>query len=175
LKEAGRVADRARLDAEARLAKAETLRETAEAAADAVESRAEKTESQLRDAKQQLEDVERALKKKGITIEYLIKTTATSGSGTSKRTSTKEPKGPEESDADEPAAGPAAVPKKKLPTPTGAAPPLATIKTTAKIKPNAVCTGPAKPLMAKAKQVLSTSTNNQSHIEREPTPERVRK
>ncbi|KAJ0412640.1 hypothetical protein ATCC90586_002270 [Pythium insidiosum] len=73
LKDAGRAADRARLDAEARLAKEAELRETAEAAADAVESRMSNLEQQLSRATEQLAQVDRALQKKGITLEYLLK------------------------------------------------------------------------------------------------------
>ncbi|GLD98439.1 hypothetical protein PINS_up007136 [Pythium insidiosum] len=78
LKDAGRAADRARLDAEARLAKETELREIAEAAADAVESRTSKLEQRLCHATEQLAQVERALQKKGITLDYLLKRGGTS-------------------------------------------------------------------------------------------------
>lgn len=179
LKEGGRAADKARLEAEARLVREVEMREAAEAAADAVESRTLKLEGQLQVAQDQLERIERALKSKGITLDYLLQHhgSSTTGSGNSHpRTETRRVKEHYEAGPEEPET---LTPNSKEPRGTAkpkAAPVMSKSSTKTSLamdtKPIKATIAGVKPLLTKSKVATARHSNQ---ADREPTPERMRK
>uniref|UniRef100_K3X8H3 Uncharacterized protein n=1 Tax=Globisporangium ultimum (strain ATCC 200006 / CBS 805.95 / DAOM BR144) TaxID=431595 RepID=K3X8H3_GLOUD len=179
--------------AEETLAQESRLRQMADDAADAVEARALKLEAQLEQLQQQLVQLEKALKARGITLDYLLKTP--SGTSSNNNRSSKD----EKADTPEGSSSRPAARREKTTTTVAKPRPVSSARDPVAAKPKAALSSTATTLKPKVTQPHTTATaakpgaakalpmakkaffsqrmtnSNNNDAERDGTPERTRR